>query len=63
MRGGAANCSVVLSDTEIGSPLVPEPDILISMNIPSFDKFTPKIKPGGTLFADCSMIDKKMHPH
>jgi len=59
MRGGAANCSVVLSDTEIGSPLVPEPDILITMNIPSFDKFTPKIKPGGTLFADSSMIDKK----
>lgn len=58
MRGGAANCSVIISDEEIGSPLVPNPDILIALNIPSFDKFEPHIKPGGTLFADSAMIDR-----
>ncbi len=59
MRGGAANCSVIISDNEIGSPLVPTPDILIAFNIPSFDKFTPAVKAGGCVFADSTMIDKK----
>ena len=59
MRGGAANCSVIISDEEIGSPLVPDPDILIALNIPSFDKFEPHIKPGGMLFADSTMVEKK----
>ncbi len=59
MRGGAANCSVIISDEEIGSPLVPEPDILIALNIPSFDKFEPHIKPGGAVFADSAMIDRR----
>ncbi len=57
MRGGAANCSVIISDEEIGSPLVPAPDILIALNRPSYDKFEPHISPGGLLFADSSMID------
>ena len=39
MRGGTANCSVIISDEPIGSPLVTKPDILIAMNGPSFDKF------------------------
>ena len=38
MRGGTANCSVILSDTKVGSPIVSEPDILIAMNLPSLDK-------------------------
>ena len=59
MRGGAANCSVIISDDEIGSPLVPEPDILIALNIPSYDKFEPNIKPGGVLFADSAMIGRR----
>lgn len=59
MRGGAANCSVIISDDDIGSPLVPNPDILIAFNIPSFDKFVPNVKPGGSVFADSTMIDKK----
>lgn len=59
MRGGAANCSVVISDEEIGSPLVPSPDILIALNRPSFDKFGPNVRPGGAIFADSSMIDVK----
>ena len=59
MRGGAANCSVIISDNEIGSPLVPDPDILIAFNIPSFDKFEPHVKAGGVIFTDSTMVDKK----
>ncbi len=59
MRGGAANCSVIISDEEIGSPLVPNPDILIAFNLPSFDKFEPLISAGGCVFVDSSMVDKK----
>jgi len=59
MRGGAANCSVIISDEEIGSPLISTPDILIAMNLPSFEKFEPAIKAGGLLIADDSLIAKK----
>ncbi len=58
MRGGAANCSVIISDEEIGSPLVVTPDLLIAMNIPSFDKFVPSIVPGGMLIFDSTLIPK-----
>lgn len=57
MRGGTANCSVVISDDPIGSPLVTEPDILIVMNTPSYDKFMSDVKTGGMIFADTSMVD------
>lgn len=59
MRGGAANCSVIISDEEIGSPLIPYPDILIALNIPSHDKFAPAIKENGLLIADSSLINQK----
>jgi len=59
MRGGAANCSVIISDEEIGSPLIPSPDILVALNIPSHDKFAPTIKAGGFLIADSSLIAEK----
>ena len=58
MRGGAANCSVIVSDEEIGSPVVVTPDILIALNLPSFDKFEPKVVAGGKLIYDSSLIDK-----
>ena len=58
MRGGAANCSVIVSDEEIGSPLVVTPDILIALNLPSFEKFEPKVVKGGKLIYDSSLIDK-----
>lgn len=58
MRGGAANCSVIVSDEEIGSPLVVTPDILIALNLPSFEKFEPNVKAGGKLIYDSSLIDK-----
>ncbi len=59
MRGGAANCSVIISDEEIGSPIVTAPDVLIALNLPSFDKFEPTIVPGGLLIADSTLIAKE----
>lgn len=56
MRGGTANCSVTLSDELIGSPLVTEPDVVVAMNQPSFDKFIGMVKPGGIVVADTSMV-------
>ena len=37
MRGGTASCSIIISDTKIGSPIVNDPDVLIAMNLPSLD--------------------------
>ena len=59
MRGGTANCSIILSDEKIGSPIVDKPDILIAMNAPSFDKYVNEIKSGGQAFIDSSLIEKK----
>ena len=59
MRGGACNCSVIISDEEIGSPSVSNPDILVAMNLPSYDKFESKIAAGGMLFCDSTLVDKK----
>lgn len=56
MRGGAANCSVIISDEEIGSPLVVTPDLLIAMNIPSYDKFEPCVVDGGMVIYDSTLI-------
>lgn len=59
MRGGTANCSVCISDQPIGSPLVLEPDLLIAMNLPSYNKFINAVKPGGKVFVDSTMIEEK----
>ncbi len=59
MRGGTANCSVVISDKEISSPTVPKPSIAIVMNAPSLAKFEPRVKPGGLLIYNSSLIDQK----
>ncbi len=56
MRGGTANCSVCISDTPVGSPLVVEPDILVAMNAPSFDKFIDTVRPGGVVVVDSSLV-------
>jgi 2-oxoglutarate ferredoxin oxidoreductase subunit gamma len=56
MRGGAANCSVIISDTEVGSPVVVNPDLLIAMNIPSYEKFEPNVVDGGIVIYDSSLI-------
>lgn len=60
MRGGTANCSIILSDTPIGSPIVSNPDILIAMNLPSLDKYENETKAGGQIFIDSSLIDRKV---
>lgn len=59
MRGGTANCSVVVSDEPVASPVISEPGIIVAMNRPSLDKFMPMIKPGGTLYYNSSLIDVK----
>ncbi len=59
MRGGTANCSVCISDQPIGSPLVLNPDVLIAMNLPSYDKFIDAVVPGGIAVIDSSLINKK----
>src|SRR6056297_2807047 len=56
MRGGTANCAVVISDKRIGSPVVDKPDLAVVMNKASFDKFHPRIKIGGTLIINTSII-------
>lgn len=58
MRGGTANCHVIISDEKVGSPIITEPDILISMNRPSLDKFEHTVKRGGTAFIDSTLIDR-----
>lgn len=59
MRGGTANCSVIVSDEPVGSPVISEPGILVAMNRPSLEKFETALKPGGTLFYNSSLIDIK----
>ncbi|MHB8962790.1 MAG: 2-oxoacid:acceptor oxidoreductase family protein [Saccharofermentanales bacterium] len=57
MRGGTANCSVILSDEPIGSPLLNRCDALVALNKPSLEKFGSAVKPGGTIILDSSLID------
>lgn len=59
MRGGTANCSVVVSDSEIGAPVFSEADTVIVMNRPSLEKFESAVKPGGILIVNSSLIDIK----
>ncbi|HXV77807.1 MAG TPA: 2-oxoacid:acceptor oxidoreductase family protein, partial [Candidatus Polarisedimenticolaceae bacterium] len=56
MRGGTANCGVTISDAEIGSPLIQNPDVLVAMNGPSLDRFAADVVPGGTIYYNSSMI-------
>lgn len=57
MRGGTANCTVVISDEEIGSPVVGHPEACVIMNGPSLDKYLPLIQTGGTLLINRSLVD------
>lgn len=58
MRGGTASCSVILSDTPVGSPIIDNPDILIAMNLPSLDRYEDKVVTGGKIFIDSSLIER-----
>jgi len=63
MRGGTANCTVIIADQEIGSPLVKNPPAVIALNLPSFDKYEPLIQPGGVIVVNESMVDRKAERH
>ena len=58
MRGGTANCSIIVSDSPIGAPIVLKPDVLIAMNLPSLDKYENNVVPGGKIFVDSSLINR-----
>lgn len=58
MRGGTANCTVIIADEEIGSPLVKNPQLAIALNLPSFDKYEDLLASGGTLIVNKSMVDR-----
>lgn len=57
MRGGTANCSVIVSDEPVGSPVISELGLLVAMNRPSMERFEEMVKPGGMLFYNSSLID------
>ena len=60
MRGGTASCSVIVSDEPVGSPIVSKPAGLIAMNLPSLDKYESTVVPGGMIFLDSSLIERKV---
>ena len=57
MRGGTANCSVIVAEDPIASPLCTVPDVLIALNAPSFHKFAPRVKSGGIIIVNGSVSD------
>ena len=58
MRGGTCNCTVVLSDRPIGSPISKSPHGLIALNLPSLDKFEETVRPGGVIVVNTSLINR-----
>lgn len=60
MRGGTSNCSVVVSDKPVASPIIATPDILIAMNKPSLAKFENRVRPGGCIIVNSSLIETKV---
>ena len=60
MRGGTANCNVILSDDPVGSPIITDPDVLIVMNLPSLQKYVNAVVPGGQIYVDSTLISEKV---
>ncbi len=60
MRGGTANCNVILSQESVGSPIVTHPDVLIVMNLPSLQKYENSVVPGGQIYVDSTLIAEKV---
>lgn len=60
MRGGTANCSVIVSDEPVGSPIVSKPDVLMVMNLPSLDKYENAAVKGAKIFVDSTLIERKV---
>ncbi len=59
MRGGTANCTVVISDRPVGSPVIQNPRSVVAMNLPSLDKFESAVRPGGLLVINTSLINRE----
>ena len=60
MRGGTANCNVILSDSPVGSPIITAPNVLIAMNLPSLEKYEDSVVSGGQIYVDSSLINLKV---
>ena len=60
MRGGTANCNIILSDTPVGSPIITAPNVLIAMNLPSLEKYVNTVVSGGQIYIDSSLIGAKV---
>jgi len=60
MRGGTANCTVVISDEEVGSPIIKRPLSLMAMNRPSLEKFQPRVKDKGLVVFNSSLVDARL---
>ena len=58
IRGGTANCTVIISDEEIGSPVVRNPSAMLILNDASYVKFEPRLRPGGQLFLNTSLVNR-----
>ena len=61
MRGGTASCGVIVGDEPVGSPIVTAPDVLVAMNLPSLDKYEASVAPGGIIFMDSTLIERKVN--
>lgn len=60
MRGGTANCSVIVTEENIGSPIVTAPTSVVVMNRPSLDKFENAVAPGGIIVMDSSLVNREV---
>ena len=58
MRGGTANCTVIVSEEEIGAPIIRYPSAAIVLNLPSMDKYEPLVKPGGVLIVNTTLVPR-----
>jgi 2-oxoglutarate ferredoxin oxidoreductase subunit gamma len=59
MRGGTANCTVIIADEEIGSPLVRHPQAVVAMNLPSLDRYESQVAAGGVLVVNASLVNRQ----
>jgi len=59
MRGGTANCTVIVSEEEIGAPIIHNPSAAVVLNLPSMEKYEPLVKPGGVLVVNTSLVELK----
>ena len=60
MRGGTASCSVIIGNEPVGSPIVEHPDVLMVMNLPSLNRYEQAVQPGGTIFVDSTLVERKV---